>query len=134
MQEVTSTLKGIISPNQIDNVDDEKIDDSLKNSKPILKSSRETMSLNNELDINDYNISNIGSLYECGTSFEPNEHPDMQKVAPTSSQTDSVNKEKKDDSLKKYESSIKLSKETMNIDNDLNINDYNISNIGSRTG
>jgi hypothetical protein len=61
------------------------------------------MSLNNELDINDYNISNIGPLnieYESGTSFEPNEHPDMQKVASTSSQIESVNEEKRNDSLK----------------------------------
>src|SRR5947207_2257399 len=125
MQKVASTLKEIISPNQIDSADGGNEVDSLKK----CESNNVIMNIiGNYLDISDYNISNIG------TEYESDEHPDIQKVASTSSQIDSVSEVKQNYSSKKYGLSSKSSKETMNLNNDLDINNYSISNIGSRTG
>src|SRR5437763_4801739 len=126
MQNVCSTLKAISPEQEQDNIviynaSGEKKAYSLEKHNSNSCLSKETRNLNNELDINDYKILNIGPLniqYESGISFEINEHPDTQKVASTYIQIDNVNEEKQNYSLNNYGSNSKLNKETISL-NDL---------------
>src|SRR2546429_7308782 len=105
MQKVVSTLNAIIAPEQNDVIiyDDNKREEN-QNYEPISNSNKEIMSLNNDLDINNYSISNI-------TSLNNNEHKS------TSSQNHSLN-------IIKNSSSMSNSSKAASANNDLDINNY----------